>query len=112
VDVLGSYASPAAFSDGFVAAMAASSLFVGWFLLLGLAAGESGAALDTKVGQMLTDRGWRTEGSSGVNASDARRGSQTTLDALQSMAGGHQAIDPALVTRLARATLLGVTNAQ
>ena len=84
----------------------------GWFLLLGLAAGESGAALDTKVGQMLTDRGWRTEGSSGVNASDARRGSQTTLDALQSMAGGHQAIDPALVTRLARATLLGVTNAQ
>jgi len=37
---------------------------------------------------------------------------QTTLDALQSMAGGHQAIDPALVTRLARATLLGVTNTQ
>jgi hypothetical protein len=28
------------------------------------------------------------------------------------MAGGHQAIDPALVTRLARATLLGVTNTQ
>jgi hypothetical protein len=82
----------------------------GWFLLLGLAAGESGAALDARVGQMLTDRGWRTHGSSGVSASDAHRGSRSTLGALESMAGGHQAIDPELVTRLARATLFGVTN--
>jgi len=82
----------------------------GWFLLLGLAAGESGAALDTRVGQMLTDRGWRTHGSSGVSAAEAHRGSQPTLDALESMAGGHRAVDPELVTRLARATLLGVTN--
>jgi hypothetical protein len=82
----------------------------GWFLLLGLAAGESGSTLDGSVGQMLTDRGWRTQGRPGVNASDARRGSRSTLDALESMAGGRQAIDPALVTRLARATLLGVTD--
>ncbi len=82
----------------------------GWFLLLGLAAGETGAALDARVGQMLTDRGWRTNGSSGVSASDAHRGSRSTLDVLESMAGGHRAADSALVTRLARATLLGVTN--
>lgn len=86
----------------------------GWFLLLGLAAGESGAALDTSVGQMLTDRGWRTHDSAavsaGVSASEAHRGSRPTLDALESMAGGHRAVDSALVTRLARATLLGVTT--
>ncbi len=82
----------------------------GWLLLLGLAAGDSGAALDARVGQMLTDRGWRTHGSSGVSALDAHRGSRSTLDVLESMAGGHRAVDPALVTRLARATLLGVTN--
>ncbi|MEP7192069.1 MAG: hypothetical protein ABI903_04315 [Actinomycetota bacterium] len=82
----------------------------GWLLLLGLAAGESGAALDAGVGQMLTDRGWRTDGSSGVSASDASRGSRSTLDVLESMEGGHLAVDPALLTRLAQATLLGVTN--
>ncbi len=82
----------------------------GWFLLLGLAAGESGAALDARVGQMLTDRGWRTHASSEVSASDAHRGAGRTLDALKSMAGGRQGVDPALVTRLARGTLFGVTN--
>ena len=82
----------------------------GWFLLLGLAAGESGQTLDTGVAQMLTDLGWNTHSSSGLSASDARRGARSTLDALESMAGGHRATDPALVTRLARATLLGVTN--
>jgi hypothetical protein len=82
----------------------------GWFLLLGLAAGESGQALDTGVAQILTDLGWSTHSSSGLSASDARRGARSTLDALESMAGGHRATDSALVTRLARATLLGVTN--
>lgn len=82
----------------------------GWLLLLGLAAGEPGAALDERVAQMLTERGWRTHASSGVSASDARRGSRSTLDALESMAGGQRAVDATLVTRLARATLLGVTN--
>ena len=82
----------------------------GWFLLLGLAAGESGQTLDTGVAQMLTDLGWSTHGSSGLSAKDARRGARSTLDALESMAGGHRATDLALVTRLARATLLGVTN--
>ncbi|WP_245613977.1 plasmid pRiA4b ORF-3 family protein [Knoellia sinensis] len=84
----------------------------GWLLLLGLAAGDGGAALDERVAQMLTERGWRTHGSSGVSASDARRGSRVTLGALESMAGGHRAVDAALLTRLARATLLGVTNNQ
>lgn len=82
----------------------------GWFALLGVAAGASGAALDAGVAQMLTDRGWRTHGGSGVSASDAHRGARPTLDALESMAGGKRAVDPALVTRLARATLHGVTT--
>jgi hypothetical protein len=82
----------------------------GWFALLGLAAGASDAALHAGMAQMLTDRGWRTHGSSGVSASDAHRGARPTLDALESMAGGNRALDPALVTRLARATLHGVTT--
>lgn len=84
----------------------------GWFLLLGLAAAESGAALDEGVGALLTDRGWRTNGGAGVSASDAHRGSRATLDALESMAGGHRAVDPARLNRLARATLLGVTTTE
>ena len=59
---------------------------------------------------MLTDRGWRNPGGSEVNESGARCGSKATRDALESMAGGHEAIDPALVTRLVRATLFGVTT--
>lgn len=82
----------------------------GWFLLLGLAAGESAQPLDTGVAQMLTDLGWRTHSSSRLSASHARHGARSTLEALESMAGGHGATDPALVTRLARATVLGVTN--
>lgn len=83
----------------------------GWFLLLGLAAGASGAGLDAGVAQMLTDRGWRTHGSSAVSAAQAHRGARTTLEALESMAGGVKALDPALLTRLARATLFGLTKA-
>ena len=82
----------------------------GWCLLLGLAAGESGHTLYAGVGQMMTDLGWRTHASLAVSASDARAGSRWTVDVLESMAGGHRAVDPALVTRLARATLLGVTD--
>ncbi len=81
----------------------------GWFALLGLAAGASGAALDAGVAQALTDRGWRIGATSGVRASDAHRGSQPTIAALESMAGGSQGVDPALVTRLARGSLFGVT---
>ena len=40
----------------------------GWFLLLGLAAGESGQTLDTGVAQMLTDLGWSTHSSSELSA--------------------------------------------
>lgn len=81
----------------------------GWFTLLGLAAGVSGPALDEGVAQMLTDRGWRIEGSSVVSVRHAHGGSMPTLGALESMAGGHQTADPELVTRLARAALFGVT---
>jgi len=82
----------------------------GWFLLLGLAAGAQGAALDAVVAQMLTDRGWGTRGRAGVSAADARRGSRPTLDTLESMAGGYRATDAALLSRLATATLLGVSS--
>jgi len=58
---------------------------------------------------MLTDRGWGTRGSAGVNALDAHHGSRPTLDALETMAGGRRAVDAALLARLARATLFGVT---
>lgn len=81
----------------------------GWFLLLGLAAGEADGPLYAGVAMMLTDRGWGTQGSAGVNALDAHRGSQPTLDALESMASGRRAVDAALLVRLARATLFGVT---
>ena len=50
----------------------------GWFLVLGLAAGESGQTLDTGVTQMLTDLGWSTYKDSGLSASDARRGARST----------------------------------
>ncbi len=82
----------------------------GWFALLGVAAGASGAALDTGVAQMLTDRGWRTHGTSPVSARQAHRGARPTLAPLESMAGGNRAVDPALLTRLVRATLFGVAK--
>ena len=81
----------------------------GWFLLLGLAAGEADEVLDVGVAVMLTDRGWGTQGSAAIRAFDAHHGAQRTLDALESMAGGRGGVDPALLTRLARATLFGVT---
>ena len=80
----------------------------GWFALLGLAAGVSGRALDAGVARMMTDRGWRLDGSTPINESQARIGARATLGALEDMAGGHRSVDPALVTRLARACLFGV----
>ncbi len=81
----------------------------GWVALLGSAAGDSGASLDTGVAQILTDRGWRTEGNSPITATQAHRGARETFDPLESMAGGFNALDPALVTTLSRATLFGLT---
>jgi hypothetical protein len=81
----------------------------GWFALLGLAAGQSGGAVDAGVARMLTDRGWRTRGGSGVSAAQAHQSARPTLDALESMAGGREDVDPALVIRLARAALFGVS---
>ena len=72
----------------------------GWFALLGRAAGESGAGLDTAVAQILTDRGWRTGGSSPVSATQARRGARATFEPLESMAGGYKDLDPELLTKL------------
>lgn len=82
----------------------------GWFLLLGLATGESGAALDTGVAAMLTDRGWRTQDGAEIDSTQAGRGARETLDALESMAGGYRSVDPDLLTRLARATLFGIVT--
>ena len=81
----------------------------GWFALIGLAAGQSGGALDAGVALMLADRGWRTRAGSGLSAAQAHQGARPTLDALEFMAGGREDLDPALVIRLARAALFGVT---
>ncbi len=83
----------------------------GWLTLLGLAAGEPDETLHVGVAHTLTDLGWRIAGGSGVGVTQARSGARPTLGVLESMAGGHRAVDPALLTRLARATLLGVTVA-
>lgn len=84
----------------------------GWFLLLGLAAGESGPALDAAVAELLADIGWRTHARAPVGPADARDGARPTLNALESMAGGVEALDPAVLARLARASLLGVADAR
>ncbi len=80
----------------------------GWFALLGCAAGVSGAALDAGLGQILTDRGWRTKGSATVSPDQAGLGAELTLTALDAMAGGYRNRHPRLVQRLARAALFGV----
>jgi hypothetical protein len=82
----------------------------GWFALLGIAAGETGAGLGVGLAQILTDRGWRTDTRSPVSATQAHGGARPTLAALQSMAGGLRELDPPLLTRLARATLVGVVT--
>ena len=82
----------------------------GWFALLGLAAGESGADLDAGVAQILTDRGWRTDGSSPVSATQAHRGARPTFDAAGVDGRRIQDLDPALLTQLARATLFGLAT--
>jgi hypothetical protein len=84
----------------------------GWFLLLGLAAGESGPALDAAVAELLADIGWRTHARAPVGPADARDGARPTLNALESMAGGVEALDPAVLARLARASLLGIADAR
>jgi len=80
----------------------------GWLLLLAAAAGAAdNAEVYTHIAQMLTDRGWRTRPGSDVTTAQARHGARATLDALESMAGDHNDTDTALLTRLARAALLG-----
>ena len=82
----------------------------GWFALLGRAAGARGADLDAGVAQILTDRGWRADGHAPVSPMQAHGGARATLDPLEMMAGGIKEPDPALLERLARATLLGVAE--
>ena len=82
----------------------------GWFALLGRAAGESGAALDAGVAQILTDRGWRTGDRAPISATQARHGARATFEPLESMAGAFKELDPALLARLARAILFGVAK--
>lgn len=82
----------------------------GWFALLGCAAGASSTALDARVGQILSDRGWRVKGSTTVSAAQAGSGARPTLGPLEAMAGGSRGNDPHLVKRLARAALFGLTE--
>ena len=82
----------------------------GWFELLGLAAGATGTTLDMAVAQILTDRGWRTDGNAQISPTQAHRGARATLGPLESMAGGFNELDPALLARLARAILFGVAK--
>lgn len=80
----------------------------GWLLLLATATGATDKAeVYTHIAQMLTDRGWRTQPGRDVTTAQARDGARATLDALESMAGDHNDTDTALLTRLARAALLG-----
>ncbi len=82
----------------------------GWFELLGLAAGATGTTLDIAVAQILTDRGWRTDGNAHISPTQAHRGARATLGPLESMAGGFKELDPAPLARLARAILFGVAT--
>jgi hypothetical protein len=72
--------------------------------------GPGGADLDAGVAQILTDRGWRADGHAPVSPMQAHGGARATLDPLEMMAGGIKEPDPALLERLARATLLGVAE--
>lgn len=82
----------------------------GWSALLGLAAGATGADLDTGVARILADRGWRTGGNAPVSAAQAHRGAWLTLAPLETMAGGPNDLDAELRARLARATLFAVAD--
>jgi hypothetical protein len=82
----------------------------GWFLLLGLAAGESKERVDDGVAQMMSDRGWRMSGGTAVKALDARGAARLTHNTLQSMAGRNKDSHPGLVTQLARVTLFGLAD--
>ena len=62
------------------------------------------------MAQILTDRGWRTDANSPVSATQAHRGARATFEPLESMAGGYEDLDPELLTKLARATLFGLTT--
>jgi hypothetical protein len=82
----------------------------GWFALLGLATGATGTTLDMAVAQILTDRGWRTDSNAQISPTQAHRGARATLAPLETMAGGFNKLDPALLARLARAILFGVAK--
>ncbi len=84
----------------------------GWFLLLGLAAGESKERVDDGVAQMMSDRGWRMSGETEVNTLNARGAARLTRNTLQSMAGGRRDSHPGLVTQLARAALFGLADSR
>jgi len=83
----------------------------GWFLLLGLASGETNTSVRyDAVARMLADRGWRMRDGGTLSASDAHRASRPTFDTLETMAGGYESLDPDLLTTLARATLFGIAD--
>ncbi|MGB7982711.1 MAG: hypothetical protein WCF36_18170 [Candidatus Nanopelagicales bacterium] len=82
----------------------------GWFALLGSAAGESGAILDEKVAQILSDRGWRTDGNSLITEAQAHRGARATLQPLKIDGWRIQRPRPRTARHVTRATLFGLTT--
>ncbi len=84
----------------------------GWFLLLGLAAGEAIESIHAAVAELLTDRGWGTRSGAGVSASDVRVGAERTFYVLECMAGGYRSVDRPLLVRLARASLFGIDTSR
>ena len=84
----------------------------GWLLLLGLAAGESGQTLDTGVAQDVD----RPAAGAPPAAPESAPRMRAAVPARRSRCwsqwqGDHRVTDTALVTRLARATLLGISKA-
>lgn len=82
----------------------------GWFALLGLAAQVPAADLDAGVAQILTGRGWRTGGGSGVSPMAVVREAGATVEALDAMSGGFESLNIDRRARLARAVLFGVAR--
>ena len=80
----------------------------GWFTALGLAAEESGRAVQAAVAQILNDRGWRIKGGGTITKQAADSWAQPTLSPLDAMAGGYRRLDDDLMRKLARAVLLGM----
>jgi hypothetical protein len=81
----------------------------GWFALLGTAAGYTDATLDTAVAQVLTGRGWRTDGVVGVSPAFAHKAMEPTMATLALMSGDPMEPDHARWAQMAYVRLFGFT---